>query len=42
VPLVKAQIRGLKVPELQDLARQALECSTAQEVRKLVKNQLNL
>ena len=42
VPLVKAQIRGLKVPELQDLARQALECSTAQEVRKLVKNQLSL
>lgn len=42
VPLVKAQIRGLKVPELQDLARQALQCSTAQEVRKLVKNQLSL
>jgi len=42
VPLVKAQIRALKVPELQSLARQALECATAQEVRELVKKQLNL
>jgi phosphocarrier protein FPr len=42
VPLVKAQIRSLKVPELQSLARQALECSTAQEVRQLVKKQLNI
>ncbi len=42
VPLVKAQIRALKVPELQSLAHQALECSTAQEVRELVKKQLNL
>jgi phosphocarrier protein FPr len=42
VPLVKAQIRGLQVPELQELARQALECSTAQEVRGLVKRQLSL
>jgi multiphosphoryl transfer protein len=42
VPLVKAQIRTLTVPELQVLARQALECSTAQEVRELVKKQLSL
>ncbi len=42
VPLVKAQIRGLKVSELQDLAQQALECSTAREVRELVKKQLSM
>jgi len=42
VPLVKAQIRALKVSELQDLARQALECATALEVRELVRKQLNL
>jgi len=42
VPLVKAQIRALKVSELQDLARQALECATALEVRELVKKQLSL
>jgi len=42
VPLVKAQIRALKVSELQDLAKQALECATAQEVRELVKKQLSL
>ncbi len=37
VPTVKAQVRGLKFSELQPLAQQALECSTAQEVRALVK-----
>ena len=37
VPTVKAQVRTLKISELQPLARQALECSTAQEVRELVK-----
>jgi phosphocarrier protein FPr len=37
VPTVKAQVRTLKIPELQPLAKQALECSTAQEVRELVK-----
>lgn len=37
VPTVKAQVRGLKFCELQPLAQQALECSTAQEVRELVK-----
>ena len=42
VPLVKAQIRGLKFSELQSLAQQALECSTAREVRELVKKQLSL
>lgn len=42
VPLVKAQIRSLKVSELQLLARQALDCSTAQEVRELVRKQLSL
>ena len=42
VPLVKAQIRGLKFAELQSLAGQALECSTAREVRELVKQQLSM
>jgi phosphoenolpyruvate-protein phosphotransferase len=42
IPLVKAQIRGLKVSELQSLAQQALECSTAREVRELVKKQLSM
>ncbi|HET9907020.1 MAG TPA: phosphoenolpyruvate--protein phosphotransferase, partial [Anaerolineales bacterium] len=41
VPLVKAQIRSLKVAELKALARQALECSTAQEVRQLVRKHLS-
>ena len=42
VPLVKAQIRGLKVSELQNLAQEALECATAREVRDLVKKQLSM
>lgn len=42
VPLVKAQIRGLKVSELRGLAQQALECSTAHEVRELVKKTLSV
>ena len=42
VPMVKAQIRTLKTPELQELAQQALECSTAMEVRELVKNKLKM
>jgi len=42
VPLVKAQIRGLKASELQSLAQQALECATAREVRELVKKQLSM
>jgi len=40
VPTVKAQVRALKISELQSLARDALNCSTAQEVRQLVKKQL--
>lgn len=40
VPTVKAQVRSLKISELQLLARDALNCSTAQEVRELVKKQL--
>jgi phosphoenolpyruvate-protein kinase (PTS system EI component) len=40
VPTVKAQVRALKISELQSLAREALNCSTAQEVRELVKKQL--
>lgn len=40
VPTVKAQVRSLKISELQTLAREALNCSTAQEVRQLVKKQL--
>jgi len=42
VPMVKAQIRRLKVPELQELAQRALECSTAMEVRELVRKQLSM
>ncbi len=37
VPTVKAQVRGLKLSDIQPLAQQALECSTAQEVRELIK-----
>jgi len=37
IPTVKAQVRMLKMSEAQAMARQALECSTAQEVRRLVK-----
>jgi phosphocarrier protein FPr len=37
VPTVKAQVRSLKISDLQSLAREALNCSTAQEVRELVK-----
>ena len=37
VPTVKAQVRTLTFSNLQPLAKQALECSTAQEVRELVK-----
>lgn len=42
VPLIKAQIRGLKASDLQTLAQQALECSTAREVRELVKKTLSM
>lgn len=42
VPLVKAQVRDLKFSEVQPLAQQALECSTAREVRELVKKQLSM
>lgn len=37
IPTVKAQVRSLKISDLQSLAREALNCSTAQEVRELVK-----
>jgi phosphocarrier protein FPr len=40
VPTVKAQVRSLNISELQSLAREALNCATAQEVRGLVKKQL--
>lgn len=40
VPTVKAQVRSLKISDLQSLAREALNCSTAQEVRELVKKRL--
>jgi phosphocarrier protein FPr len=42
VPIVKAQVRSLKMSDLQPLARQALTCSSAQEVRELVKKQVTL
>jgi phosphocarrier protein FPr len=41
VPTVKALVRTLKLADLQPLALQALTCSTAQEVRDLVKQQLH-
>ncbi|HEX7975129.1 MAG TPA: phosphoenolpyruvate--protein phosphotransferase [Anaerolineales bacterium] len=37
VPTVKALVRTLKLADVQPLARQALACSTAREVRELVK-----
>ncbi len=40
VPTVKAQVRALKIADWQPIAREALNCSTAQEVRELVKKQL--
>lgn len=40
VPAVKAQIRSLKLEEVQPLAQKALECATPQEVRQLVKDTL--
>ena len=40
VPTVKAQVRSLKISDWQSLAREALNCSSAQEVRELVKKQL--
>jgi phosphocarrier protein FPr len=36
IPAVKAQVRGLRIDECRALARQALECATAAEVRALV------
>jgi phosphoenolpyruvate-protein phosphotransferase len=40
IPTVKAQVRSLRISDIQPLAREALNCSTAQEVRELVKKQL--
>jgi phosphocarrier protein FPr len=40
VPTVKAQVRALKIEDWRGLAREALNCSTAKEVRELVKKQL--
>ena len=40
VPTVKAQVRSLKISDLKSLAQEALNCSTAQEVRQLVKRQM--
>jgi len=40
VPTVKAQVRALKIEDWRSLAREALNCSTAKEVRELVKKQL--
>lgn len=37
VPTVKAQVRTLNLANIQPLAKQALECSSALEVRELVK-----
>jgi multiphosphoryl transfer protein len=40
IPTVKAQVRSLNISALGSLAREALNCSSAQEVRELVKKQL--
>jgi phosphocarrier protein FPr len=40
VPTVKAQVRALKIEDWRTTAREALNCSTAKEVRELVKKQL--
>lgn len=40
VPTVKAQVRSIKIEDWRGLAREALNCSTAKEVRELVKKQL--
>jgi phosphoenolpyruvate-protein phosphotransferase len=37
IPTVKSQVRSLKISELESLARDALQCASAQEVRELVK-----
>ena len=37
VPTVKAQVRTLNLENIKPLAQKALDCSTAQEVRELVK-----
>ena len=39
IPTVKAQVRSLNISEWKSLAREALHCSSAQEVRDLVKKQ---
>jgi phosphocarrier protein FPr len=40
VPTVKAQVRSLKIEDWRSLAREALNCSTAKQVRELVKKQI--
>ncbi len=40
VPTVKAQVRLLRISDLRSLAREALNCATAPEVRELVKQHL--
>jgi multiphosphoryl transfer protein len=40
VPMVKAQVRSLKIEDWRATAREALNCSTAKEVRELVKKQI--
>ena len=40
VPTVKAQVRQLRISDLQSLARAALDCATAPAVRALVKERL--
>jgi phosphoenolpyruvate-protein kinase (PTS system EI component) len=40
IPSVKAQVRSLDLSNWKSVARQALDCSTAQEVRELVRKEL--
>ncbi len=41
VPTVKAQVRTLNLEDIKPLAQKALACSTAQEVRELVRTHFN-
>lgn len=42
VPSVKAQVRSLDLESARPVAREALDCSTAQEVRELARKKLDL
>jgi phosphoenolpyruvate-protein kinase (PTS system EI component) len=41
IPTVKAQVRSLSLAAVQPLARQAMTCTSAAEVRELVRNAIH-